>query len=163
MKNYQQSIKINFSKNPNHNTGAEIDFNSAISGFASVVQDALIHTITIQGSNKVIPTLGTQFIADAWAGKIYGVDGIIHACNFAAMDTMDTLNKEIRESIPYDASKIFTTLTANEELASFNQSLIKEYKLTPKKLSEQGAVLNAYFISTKGEIIGEEIEPLLLQ
>lgn len=159
---YQQGILINFASSKYNNKGAKIDFNKKISGFNSVVQDALINTISIRNKNLYSKEVGTSLLPDAWSGRIFGVEGITHAANFAASDTINFTNNEIYAVLPDDEQQIFKSSTTTNEYMDLPQSFILTYNLKPLQITENGVVLNAYFASSKGETKGVDIETSII-
>lgn len=157
---FQKGIVVNFSSSMN-NKGASIDFNKAIDGFNSVVQDALINTISIKGKNKYNSEAGTSLLEDAWSGRIFGLDGITHAANFAASDTISFTNNEIYAVLPSDEQQIFKSATSTNEYEDLNQTFILTYNLKPLEITENGVILNAYFTSSKGGAKGLNIDTTL--
>lgn len=129
-------IKVNFSnsKTITDNHEAEIDFNSKVSEFECIVQDSLINTVVINGSDKFEPEKGTNLLSNSFSSLLVDND-TKHEFNFASLATRYFMNLNI----------------PNPDLR------IKKYSLVPKTFIPNGILFNAFFESNDGQQIGREI------
>lgn len=156
----QKGIKINFvdKNNLSENKSSSFDFSTYTTGFETVVQNALIDTMTDVGSDKVYPERGTNIQNNAWRA-ILNKDNIIHILNFAALDVSSFINQEIINGLSdEDKNKLnSTSVVSNDYFRNLKEELILNYNLNVLKFTEKGIVLNAYFKSIKDSSIGNEV------
>lgn len=118
------------------NTG--FDFSEPVLDFESIIQDALVNTATIRGSDPIYEDRGTNLLSEAVKGNLIDINSAIHASNFASIDTL-----------------LFMRQTEDNLTNPLRLSM---YELQPVNFTYSGLQLNATFISSDGETIGTSVE-----
>jgi hypothetical protein len=114
-------------------SGPILDLENKVSGFAATAQNGLVQIGTINGSDPIFPTRGTDLLLSAVAGSVINIAAARHIANFAALD-----------------AKSF--LTSYEDPSVTER--LEELKLSPVSLDYLSLHLETQFISTDGQVIG---------
>ena len=68
--------------------GAQLDFQTEVSGFLNEVQGALVNVLQDTGKDKLFGNRGTRLFRTALDGGIFNIRSASHVANFAAVDTL---------------------------------------------------------------------------
>ena len=151
------SMKINGQNTEKVYEYPQFDFTQIAQGFYGTVQNSLIETLTIQGSDRSHPERGTTLQEETVTAFITNNTDLIHSCNFAAETVRLNQNNDLlsnyKETVTIETENGVDTVTYNpmNELVS---PAIDTYKLTPEAYELDSCKLQAYFKSTDGEEYG---------
>lgn len=135
----------------------KFDFTKIAQGFYGTVQNSLIETLTVQGSDTAHPERGTTLQEETITAFITNNTDLIHSCNFAAETVRLNQNNDLlsnyRETITIETENGEDSIIYNpmNELVSPG---IDTYKLMPESYELDSCKLQAYFKSTEGEEYG---------
>lgn len=173
--NYNRGIKIKFHNEYNTDytpsnkdeywSLPDFDWSTELSGFNETVQTALIDTLTEQGSDKAHPYRGTTFQSEAYEGAVVDKNDLVHSANFAAETVRTYINNTqepvFKEGFFDDGANVF--VSENQLASGGLVSSIQSYYLRPSYLDYDSVVLDAYFLSSSGEVVGTQVEQTLVQ
>lgn len=178
---YNQGIKLTFpidqqayrneldENNKNHIT-IDFDTQNYVSGFIGTIQNCLVDTLLISGSDTNHPDRGTDLENDALENYIMNNDTLIHSCNFASERVKNFQNGylgmnymseyEMEENL--DRSESDQTKIWVESDSKLVSPTINSYKLVPQTYKLDSVTLQAQFTSSDGETVGIVYDPSLL-
>lgn len=158
----QTSYQNELNENEGEHITIDIDPTSYVSGFAGTIQNCLVDTLLISGSDTSHPERGTDLENDALESYITNNDTLVHSCNFAAERVKNFQNGylstnyivEYKTEDNLDRSESDQTKIWVEDSTRIVSPTIESYKLTPQIYKLDVATLQAQFTSSDGETIG---------
>ena len=165
----QQAYRNELNDSGNHIT-IDFDTNGYVSGFMGTIQNCLVDTLLISGSDTNHPDRGTDLENDALESYITNNDTLIHSCNFASERVKNFQNgylgmnymPEYEMEDNLDRSESDQTKIWVESDSILVSPTINSYKLVPQIYNLDSVTLQAQFTSSEGEVVGIVYDPSLL-
>ena len=151
-------------------TTIAFDTNNFVSGFNGTIQNCLVDTLLVAGSDTNHPDRGTDLESEVISSYISNNETLIHTCNFASERVKLFQNKYLSDNyiIDYkfedktDRSESDQTKMWVEDTSKLLSPTIESYKLTPQVYQLDTLSLQAKFVGSDGETVGLEYDTTLL-
>lgn len=116
------------------NGGATFNFEEKLDSKRLLVQNYLVNTATVRGSNLIFPQKGTDLLRVVNGGTVFDETTATHQANFAATNTLVFENSQQND----------LDLT------------VDRFKLFPKTLNPENLTLTTLFEFSDGTVVGED-------
>ena len=166
----EEAYHNEISENNKQHITIDFDTETYVSGFKGTIQNCLVDTLLVTGSDTNHPTRGTDLEDEAMNAYISNTTNLVHSCNFAServklfqndyLSTNFVLTYKTEDNP--DRSESDQTKIIVEDKSKRLSPTIYSYRLTPYIYELDSVSLQAQFISSDGETIGIAVDTNLL-